>query len=115
MRKSECIWIELPDKERVKLLCEEYQHFINDQEKLKPLISKLKEINKLPDHFKCEGLENKENLNKLVLNLLKYHYDPAYEKSIQKNFTKVQNARKMNIKNLKNYSDIAAEEFKRLG
>ena len=111
MRKSNCLWIETSDYERVKLLCEEYSHFIKNDCELKIILTQLKKINQLSIDFSFENLKKKENLNKLVMDLLAKHYDPAYKKSMKKNYSKLSEAKIIYTKDSKplNYSELTEE------
>ena len=86
MRASTCVFIDLALDERVALLLEDYQYFLDN-----------------PDHF-CQRLEaltaqrgkamvqewkesvGKRNFASVVRSLLTDHYDPLYLQSIQRNF-----------------------------
>ncbi|WP_302172724.1 tRNA 2-selenouridine(34) synthase MnmH [uncultured Hydrogenophaga sp.] len=86
MRSSPCVDLQLPDNERVGLLLEDYDFFVQD-----------------PDHF-CSRLQalaelrGREVVNgwveqiragrtpEVVLDLLLQHYDPMYAASIRRNF-----------------------------
>lgn len=86
MRASPCIDLQLPDTERVGLLLEDYDFFVQD-----------------PEHF-CQRLQalvelrGREVVNdwiervragrtpEVVLDLLLHHYDPMYSASIRRNF-----------------------------
>ena len=56
---------------------------------MKKILQKLIKVNKLNNNICTENLDDPENLNKLVKDLLIKHYDPAYKKSMNKNFTKL--------------------------
>ena len=114
MRQSNCLWLETSDLERVKLLREEYTHLKNDITELKKILEKLIKINKLNKNLCSENLDNPENLDKLIMDLLIKHYDPAYKKSMNKNFSKLQEAKTIYIKNAQplNYS-VVLEDAKR--
>jgi len=115
MRQSNCIWIETSEFERVKLLREEYIHLTKDTIELKKILQKLIKVNKLNNNICTENLDDPENLNKLVKDLLIKHYDPAYKKSMNKNFTKLSEAKIIYMKDTQpiNYSEVL-EETKRL-
>ena len=114
MRQSDCLWIETSDFERVKLLREEYIHLANDTNELKKIIEKLIQINNLNKNLYIKNLNDPEDLDKLVLDLLIKHYDPAYKKSMKNNFAKLSWARVIYMKDAKpiNYSEVL-EEAKR--
>lgn len=112
MRKSSCIWIETADEERIKFLCKEYSHFVRDVTSLKKIVNQLQRINQLSSNLCCDNLEISENLNRLVKELLTKHYDPSYKKSMQKNYQRLSEAKKLYMKNAEplNYSEVFEEE-----
>ena len=95
MRSSPCIALELPLAQRVALLMEEYRHFVNDPNALN---SRLDCLVSLYGKEKIQGwkdLADQKNMSALVTELLEKHYDPAYIKSIYKNFPHSANALKL--------------------
>jgi tRNA 2-selenouridine synthase len=86
MRASPCVRVELPIAERVKLLRDEYVHFERDPEQL------LAQLNCLVALHGRERVEQWKTLvaagqwDQLVERLLLEHYDPAYLRSINRNF-----------------------------
>ncbi|MFZ6748250.1 tRNA 2-selenouridine(34) synthase MnmH [Undibacterium sp. Ren11W] len=92
MRSSPCIALELALEERVALLMEDYAHFVRDPVSLNRQLDCLLSL-----HGK-ERIENWKNLalqaqmSALVAQLLELHYDPAYRRSIDKNFVQMPGA-----------------------
>jgi tRNA 2-selenouridine synthase len=92
MRASPCIALELALEDRVALLMEDYAHFVSDAVSLNRQLDCL-----LGLHGK-ERIENWKNLATegqmpaLVAQLLESHYDPAYRRSIDKNFIEMPRA-----------------------
>jgi tRNA 2-selenouridine synthase len=88
MRASECIRLELPLDARVRLLRDEYVHF----ESNKPaLLEKLDCLVSLHGHERVgawKKLVVENSWDALVERLLVEHYDPAYLRSIGRNFTR---------------------------
>lgn len=89
MRTSPCVRIDLPIAERVKLLRDEYAHFEHEPAQLLGQLNCL-----LPLHGR-ERVEQWKTLavagqwDALVERLLLEHYDPAYFKSINRNFARI--------------------------
>ena len=95
MRSSPCIALELPLKQRVFLLMEEYNHFVNDPDALNNRLDCLVNLYGKEKIQEWKDLANQENMTGLVTELLEKHYDPAYLKSINKNFPHSANAFKL--------------------
>ena len=86
MRESPCIDLQLPDKERVALLLEDYDFFVQD-----PIhfCNRLQALTELRGKTVVDGWIEKVSAGKtpsVVLELLTQHYDPMYSASIQRNF-----------------------------
>ena len=86
MRESPCIDLQLPDKERVALLLEDYDFFVQD-----PIhfCNRLQALTELRGKAVVDGWIEKVSAGKtpsVVLELLTQHYDPMYSASIQRNF-----------------------------
>jgi len=97
MRASDCIRIEMPTTARVCLLCEEYQHFLDNPG---PLIQQLQKMAPLVGHGTVEGWLAQVTARDwpgLVGALLAVHYDPSYHRSIQRNFLKIAQATTVTI------------------
>ena len=86
MRDSRCFRLEAPADVRVQLLLEEYRHFIGSPAAL------LEKLELLRDLHGAERLQLwREHLERgawkpLVHDLLESHYDPAYRKSLTRNY-----------------------------
>ncbi len=90
MKQSSCVEVQLPITARVQFLLQEYPHLMAHPDILKAKLEKLKyrygwqklnDWNRLIDAGRWE---------EFVQDILNYHYDPTYRKSIQRNFTKVE-------------------------
>ena len=86
MRESPCIDLQLPDEERVALLLEDYDFFVQD-----PIhfCNRLQALTELRGKAVVDGWIEKVSAGKtpsVVLELLTQHYDPLYSASIQRNF-----------------------------
>jgi tRNA 2-selenouridine synthase len=86
MRASPCIALTLSRANRVRLLMEDYHHFVDDP---KALTGQLDHLVQLHGRAKIEAWHEMANSNRmpeLVDQLLVEHYDPAYLRSIDRNF-----------------------------
>jgi tRNA 2-selenouridine synthase len=92
MRLSPCLRIDISTDERVKLLIEDYPHLVRDTGQL---LAQLEHLTPLHGHEKIRGwraLAESGDIPALVKALLEDHYDPAYLKSIGRNFEGYKNA-----------------------
>ena len=92
MRASPCIDLQLPLHERVKLLLDEYQFFVEDGELFMQRLKALTPLlgNEVIGRWDAWILERETP--KVVEELLSLHYDPAYKGSIDRNFEQFKNA-----------------------
>jgi tRNA 2-selenouridine synthase len=86
MRSSECIVLDVPVRERVRFLMQEYGHFLEDPESLKAKLSCLKDLYGGEVLTRWLALAEARDWHTLVPDLLESHYDPAYRRSMMKNF-----------------------------
>jgi tRNA 2-selenouridine synthase len=92
MRQSPCVSLSLSRPNRVRLLMEDYQHFTESPDTLN---TQLECLVKLHGREKIEGWKSMASggeMPVLVDYLLVDHYDPAYVRSIDRNFTQFGNA-----------------------
>ncbi|WP_204104740.1 MULTISPECIES: tRNA 2-selenouridine(34) synthase MnmH [Spirulina sp. CCY15215] len=86
MKQSPCIEIRLPLEERVTGLLQQYPHFIEHPDILKEKLQRLKPRygkEKLQQWFEwCD----RQQWRRLVEDLLLQHYDPAYQRSLNRLF-----------------------------
>ena len=97
MRASDCIQIDMPIDQRVRLLCEEYAHFLNDPRPLQLQFDKLIDVAGHTTVDRWRQLLTEQNWNSLVEDLLIHHYDPAYQRSIKRNFQRVVEAQRLSM------------------
>jgi tRNA 2-selenouridine synthase len=97
MRASDCIQIDMPIEQRVQLLCEEYDHFLEDPAPLQHQFNKLVELAGHVTVDRWRELVSQKDWTSLVKDLLLHHYDPAYQRSIKRNFQKVSQATRLAI------------------
>jgi tRNA 2-selenouridine synthase len=105
MRASPCISLVLTRQDRVRLLMEDYHHFVDDP---KALTDQLDHLVQLHGHAKIQAwheLANGGQMPELVDQLLVEHYDPAYLRSIDRNFVQFSQAQVVEL------ADIAPDDF----
>ncbi|HUR90862.1 MAG TPA: tRNA 2-selenouridine(34) synthase MnmH [Ramlibacter sp.] len=86
MRASDCIRIELAEKERVALLMEDYDFFVKDRALFSDRLSALAELRGRAVIADWIAKVAAGDIETVVRELLLKHYDPGYSSSIQRNF-----------------------------
>jgi len=105
MRASPCIALTLSRPNRVRLLMEDYRHFTDDPASLN---AQLAHLVPLHGHAKIQAwheLANSGSMPELVDQLLAEHYDPAYLRSIARNFIQFRQAEALEL------DDIGPADF----
>jgi tRNA 2-selenouridine synthase len=95
MWKAECIVLETPDAARVEHLKHEYAHFF---EQTAALVRRLELLLPLHGHAvigKWKELAAARRWDKLIVELLVRHYDPAYTRSTGKHYAQLPKALKL--------------------
>ncbi|HET7096670.1 MAG TPA: tRNA 2-selenouridine(34) synthase MnmH [Casimicrobiaceae bacterium] len=92
MREAPCIRVELPRALRIELLKDEYAHFLADPALLADRLARL-----VPLHGKkvveaWSDAAKAGDWNHVIAELLDLHYDPAYSRSIGRNFPRIADA-----------------------
>lgn len=105
MRASPCISVNLSLQNRVRLLMEDYEHFTASPAALNEQLGYLSSLHGHAKIGAWQAMANEGRMAELVEQLLVDHYDPAYLKSIHKNFKLFGNARQLEL------PDIGAAEF----
>ncbi len=100
MRAAECLLLDVPLPERVKLLMEDYGHFLRDPALLAKRLAPLVELHghKVISEWQVLAAEGKWEA--LVGDLLVRHYDPAYRRSTTANFTRLAAAKVLKLDSL---------------
>lgn len=111
MRASSCIAVSLGTSERVKLLMHDYAHFTNDRNSLCAQLDCLTQLYGRAQIEQWKLMTLADNLSQFVGELLQKHYDPAYARSIERNFPQYSNA--LNIE-IPEFSTSAFEQAARL-
>lgn len=107
MRNSDCLHLQMNTACRVALLIEDYPHLVSDTD---TLISQLSHLSALHGHATLRAwrdIAGSGNLSGLVEALLTDHYDPAYLRSIEKNYRRYPQARRLAL------DDISDNAFSR--
>lgn len=105
MRASPCIAVNLSRPNRVRLLMEDYEHFARDADALNGQLDHLVQLHGRAKIDAWHALANEGAMPELVDQLLVEHYDPAYLRSIDRNFTQYAQAQVLDL------NDIAPEDF----
>jgi tRNA 2-selenouridine synthase len=87
MRASPCISLTLSRMNRVRLLMEDYAHFTHNPIILNTQLDCLLSLHGRDKIGRWHGMANAGQMPELVNELLLEHYDPAYLRSISRNFT----------------------------
>lgn len=95
MRGSSCILIDASVEMRVRLLMEDYAHFLRDPALLSQRLAPLVALHghKVIEHW--ELLAQQGAWEALVSELLTRHYDPAYHRSTESNFPALKQAQRL--------------------
>ena len=108
MRASECVHLQTSTVDRVALLVEDYPHLVTDTELL---MSQLEHLLALHGHEKIRAwrtLAESAQMAQLVEELLRAHYDPAYLRSIEKNFGAYARARSLVLGDISSAAFVSA-------
>ncbi|TFW28931.1 tRNA 2-selenouridine(34) synthase MnmH [Massilia horti] len=105
MRASPCISLTLSRPNRVRLLMEDYHHFVDDPAALTGQLDHLVQLHGRARIDAWHELANSGNMAELVDQLLVEHYDPAYQRSIDRNFVQFGQAEVLEL------GDIDTEDF----
>jgi len=92
MRTAECIRVALPQRLRVELLKSEYEHFLADHGALTLRLEHLIPLHGKKTVERWAAAAQAGDWDTLVGELLALHYDPAYSRSIGRNFPRVAGA-----------------------
>jgi tRNA 2-selenouridine synthase len=110
MRASPCIALQLSRGDRVKLLMDEYAHFVADPGHLNAQLERLTQLHGSQTIERWQEMASNAQMPALVGELLERHYDPAYLKSISRNFSQFPRARELQVNE---YSEAAWQQAAR--
>jgi tRNA 2-selenouridine synthase len=105
MRASPCIALQLSRENRVRLLMEDYEHFCADPAALNGQLDHLVQLHGRDKIAAWQAMANSGAMPELVDELLVQHYDPAYLRSIDRNFVRYPQAQALEL------GDIAKADF----
>jgi tRNA 2-selenouridine synthase len=105
MRQSPCIKLVLSRPNRVRLLMEDYSHFTDSPQALNTQLDCLVKLHGREKIDAWHALANSGQMPQLVDELLVDHYDPAYVRSIDRNFVQFDAAQVLEL------ADIGKTDF----
>jgi tRNA 2-selenouridine synthase len=86
IRSGQSIWLEVSMAYRVQLLLEEYAHFLASPETLLAQVAHLANLRGHETIERWGTLIREARWAEFVQDMLESHYDPAYRKSLEKNY-----------------------------
>jgi tRNA 2-selenouridine synthase len=92
MRAAPCIRLELPRALRIELLKSEYAHFLGDPTSLSARLLRLVPLHGKKAVEQWTDAAQAGDWDRLIAELLDLHYDPAYTRSIDRNFPRIAGA-----------------------
>ncbi len=98
MRASRCIVLDTALEARVSLLIDAYRHFIEDPAALEAQLDCLVGLHGRERIARWKALAAQAAWREFVAVLLEEHYDPAYRRSSQRNFTHLEAATRLAIR-----------------
>lgn len=100
MKQASCVEIQLPIAQRVQFLLQQYPHLTTHSDILKAKLEKLKSRYGKEKISQWYQLIDAQKWELFVQDMLQFHYDPTYSKSMKRDFTKVE--RSLSIPDLSN-------------
>jgi tRNA 2-selenouridine synthase len=97
MWESECLRVDTSIATRVRLLLEEYPHFVADPAELGRQLDRLASLHGLVAIERWKALAQQSEWPALVRELLEHHYDPAYTRSIAAHYPRLARSRSVEI------------------
>ena len=97
MRSSPCVTLSLSHPNRVRLLMEDYAHFVRDPDFLNERLNRLIDLHGRAKIAHWHELALSGKMDVLVEALLVDHYDPLYLRSIHRNFVQSDKARVLEL------------------
>jgi tRNA 2-selenouridine synthase len=90
MKQARCVEVQLPQAARVEWLLQEYPHFVTHPHLLKQKLGRLKSRYGREKLNEWYSLIDAGQWHTLVGDLLTYHYDPAYRRSLNQSYVNVE-------------------------
>jgi tRNA 2-selenouridine synthase len=110
MRAASCISLNVSRENRVALLTQEYAHFVQAPAQLNVQLSYLTALHGREKIARWQAMADQGDIAPLVHALLEEHYDPAYERSIGRNFTQFAGARQLGLEYISDSAFLQATE-----
>ena len=98
MRASQCILVEAGLATRVELLLDEYSHYRADRAALGAQLDCLADLHGRGRIGEWKALAEQGEWQRFVERLLVEHYDPAYRRSAKRNYAKLPQAARLQVK-----------------
>ncbi|HJW57018.1 MAG TPA: tRNA 2-selenouridine(34) synthase MnmH [Burkholderiaceae bacterium] len=111
MRTSPCISIALSQHDRISLLMQDYAHFVASPELLNTSLDCLLPLHGREKIARWHSMASSGQMEALVTELLIAHYDPAYLRSIDRNFSEFSKARKIVLPDISETSFRSAAQY----
>ena len=92
MRAAPCLTLDVPESVRIEFLLSEYRHFLTDADSLCDRLDALNAYYSRTEIERWKSMVRSADHEQLVRELLRTHYDPAYERSAQRNFARLRTA-----------------------
>jgi tRNA 2-selenouridine synthase len=108
MRASKCLRLEAGVQARVALLLEDYAHFVSSPAALESKLELLRDLHGAERIGHWKAMLASERWEAFVRDLLENHYDPAYRRSLSRNYREAQAGPGVPVE------DISAQGFERL-
>ncbi|MDP1650671.1 MAG: tRNA 2-selenouridine(34) synthase MnmH [Rubrivivax sp.] len=86
LRAAPCLQVQMPLAARVDFLLDDYAHFVQDVESFCQRLAALREVRGAAVVERWQAEARGGRLAAVVEELLSLHYDPIYERSMQRNF-----------------------------
>jgi tRNA 2-selenouridine synthase len=100
MRAGTTIQVEAPLPQRVQLLREDYDHFETDPESLIERLAYLRPLVGGEEFAAWQQLAERREVPLLFERLMRYHYDPAYRRSVLRNYPAIDASPKLALDDL---------------
>jgi tRNA 2-selenouridine synthase len=110
MRAAPCISVALSRENRVRLLMEDYEHFCADPATLNAQLDHLVQLHGRAKIDAWHQMANSGRMAELVGELLVEHYDPAYLRSIDRNFVQFGQAQVLELADIGKADFLAAAQ-----
>jgi tRNA 2-selenouridine synthase len=111
MRASPCVSLTLSRPNRVRLLMEDYHHFVDDPAALTAQLDHLVQLHGRAKIDAWHALANNGAMPELVDQLLVEHYDPAYLRSIDRNFAQFGQAEVVELGDISEADFVKAAQY----